>query len=263
MNTNLVHKLWPLAVVLLGLTAGGLSGCAPQLDRIELSMQENRDQMSELQVENKRLLQEVQALGSLLRVGQDSGDESSAMRYAQLSQVSTRMDQLLRKLDDNAEYMRDLSARVDLLATRSGIPTLGEYKPPSNVADPDSPLTEEGRTILETAKLDRTTGNTELAKSGFQEFLTKYPDSEAADDAIYWLGDLWYGDGDWGQALGYFERLLTEFPDSEYLPSAMLKSRSSLLELGRSPEAWQMGGDLIARFPDSSEAALLKAEIGE
>ena len=57
---------------------------------------------------------------------------SSAMRLAKLVQVSTRLDQLMQKLDDNAEYMRDLSARVDLLATRQGIPTLGEYKPPSD-----------------------------------------------------------------------------------------------------------------------------------
>ena len=262
MKTNPWRQHWPLAVILWGITAFGLLGCAPQLDRIEVSIQENQDQMATLQAENKRLLQEVQALGSLLRMGNESGDESSAMRYAQLNQVSTRMDQLLRKLDDNAEYMRDLSARVDLLATRSGIPTLGEYKPPSTSADADNMLTEEGRTILDTAKLDRTMGNSDLARSGFLEFLGKYPDSEAADDANYWLGDLWYGDGDWSQALDYFQRLMNDFPDSEYIPSALLKGRSCLLELDRSEEAWQMGGELIDRYPDSTEAALLKEETG-
>ena len=110
--------------------AVGSTGCAPQLDRIELGVQENHDEIARLQAENRRLMQEVQALGQLLRMDQDAGDESSAMRLAKLAQVSVRLDQLLQKLDDNAEYMRDLSARVDLLATRSGIPTLGEYKPP-------------------------------------------------------------------------------------------------------------------------------------
>jgi len=263
MRISKPRTFMPLAVVLLGITAFGLTGCAPQLDRIEVSVQENQDQISQMQAENKRMLQEVVALGALLRMGNDAGDESTAMRYAQLAQVSTQMDQLIRRLDDNAEYMRDLSARVDLLATRSGIPTLGEYKPPSAGADPDSPLTEEGRTILETAKLDRTTGNTELARSGFQEFLAKFPDSESADDATYWLGDLWYGDGDWNQALDYFQRLMNDFPQSEYLPSALLKGRSCLLELGRTDEAWAMGGDLMTRFPESSEAALLKEETGQ
>ena len=142
-------------------------------------------------------------------------------------------------------------------------PTLGEYKPPSATADADNMLTEEGRTILDTAKLDRTMGNSDLARSGFQEFLGKYPDSEAADDANYWLGDLWYGDGDWSQALDYFQRLMNDFPDSEYIPSALLKGRSCLLELDRSEEAWQMGGELIERYPDSTEAALLKEETGQ
>ena len=70
-------------------------------------------------------------LGELLRMDRDAGGESSAMRLAKLSQLSTQMDQLMRRLEDNMEYMRDLSARVDLLATRSGVPTLGEYRPPA------------------------------------------------------------------------------------------------------------------------------------
>jgi predicted RNase H-like nuclease (RuvC/YqgF family) len=102
-----------------------MAGCAPQLDRIEISVQENRDEISHLQTENMKLLQEMEALGQLLRMDRDAGDESSAMRLAKLSMVSTRLDQLMQKLDDNAEYMRNLSARVDLLATRQVIPTLG------------------------------------------------------------------------------------------------------------------------------------------
>ena len=127
MNNFRIHLLMAGMVVLAVL----VTGCAPQLDRIEVSVQENRDELSGLQIENKKMLQEVQALGQLLRLDRNAGDESSAMRLAKLSQVSTRLDQLLQKLDDNAEYMRDLSARVDLLATRQGIPTLGEYKAPA------------------------------------------------------------------------------------------------------------------------------------
>lgn len=242
---------WPaLAVVLL------LAGCAPQLNRIEVAVQENHNDISRLQAENKRMLQEVQALAELLRMEGDAGDESSAMRLAKLSQVSTRLDQLLRKLDDNAQYMRDLSARVDLLATRQGIPTLGEYTPPRT--DAVAELPEEGRSILAAAELDRTRGNVELARQGFEEFLARYGESEAADDALYWLGDLHHGIGEHTAALTRFTELLERFPHTDWAPAAMYKSRTSLLALGRTDEAWAMGGELLARYPNSTEAALLQ-----
>ncbi len=247
-------------MALLGVTVIGGSGCAPQLDRIEVSVQDNHDEISLLKAENKRLLQEVQALGQLLRLDRNAGDESSAMRLSRLSQVSTQLDQLINKLDDNAEYMRDLSARVDLLATRSGLPTLGEYKPPSKGNSAASGLIEEGQAIYDMALLDRNRGNNDLARQGFQEFLLKYPQSEVVDDTIYWLGDLDYSDKKYQEALGYFEQLLAKYPAAEFAPAALYKSRTCLLELNRQAEAWDVGGKLLNRFPNSPEAALLKEE---
>jgi tol-pal system protein YbgF len=239
-----------------------MTGCAPQLDRIEVSVQENRDEISQLQTENKRLLQETEALGQLLRMDRDAGSESSAMRLARLSQLSTQMDQLMRLLEDNAEYQRSLSARVDLLATRMGIPTLGEYKPPAASSVGTETLPEEGRSIFEVAELDRNRGNIALAKSGFEEFLAKYGNSELSDDALYWLGDLSYGEGEDAEALGYFEDMLNRFPDSERAPAALYKSRACLLKLGRPDDAAAKAEELVARYPDSNEAALLQADAG-
>lgn len=253
------------ARVLIGFVvlAGIVSGCAPQLNRIESSVQVNQDQIAQMQSENKHLLQEVQSLGALLRMDRDASTETSAMRLAKLSQVATRMDQLLQKLDDNAEYMRALSARVDLLATRQGIPTLGEYKPPSPSDVSGETLPEEGRSILNQAELDRNRGNVDLAREGFEEFLSRYGNSEAADGAMYWLGDIAYGKGDYAVAFDHFDELLTKYPTSERAPAALFKGRSCLLGLDRSNEAWEWGGRLLSLYPDSAEAALLNAAEDE
>lgn len=253
----------PVGILVVLAAAVLLGGCAPQLNRIEMSVQDNNDAIARMQAENKRLTQEVQALGALLRMDRDAGDESSAMRLAKLSQVATRMDQLLQKLDDNAEYMRDLSARVDLLATRQGIPTLGEYKPPSPDDVSGETLPEEGRSILAQAELDRNRGNYDLAAEGFTEFLARYGNSEAADDAMYWLGDIAYGKSEHEKALQLFTDLLDKFPTSERAAAALYKGRSCLLALGRNNEAWEWGGKLLSQFPNSPEAALLNEATGE
>lgn len=241
---------------------GMLAGCAPQLDRIELAVQENRNELAELRAENRRLALEMQALAHLLRLESTTGGETEAHRFAMLGQVTQQIGQLMQQLEDNQAFLRDLSARVDLLATRTGIPTLGEYKPPpardeTALAD----LPEEGRSIYQAAQLDRSRGNVELAREGFHEFLERFSASEMADDARYWLGELAYGEGDWSEAESQFERLLSDHPDTSWAAAALLKRGYSLRELRRDTEAREVFRELARRFPASNEAALIRDGI--
>ncbi|MBD3219919.1 tol-pal system protein YbgF [bacterium] len=238
-------------------------GCAPQLDRIELGVQENRDEVAALEVENRRLAQEVKALAELLRLEFASGDESSAQRFAKLGQVSLRLDQLMQKLDDNAAYMRELSARVDLLAQRSGVPTLGEYRPPSGGEQAGmAELPEEALSIFQAAELDRSRGNVEMAREGFREFLERFPDSEKADDARYWLADLAYGDQEWQAAADGFAALLEDHPETDWAAAAMYKRGLSLQELGQDELAELTLRELMAKYPESNEAQLVELPGG-
>lgn len=243
--------------------AGGVlvtlaAGCAPQLDRIELAVAENTDELATLEAENRRLTQEVKALAELLRLEFASGDETNAQRFAKLGQVSLRMDQLMQKLDDNAAYMRDLSARVDLLAQRSGIPTLGEYKPPTPGDQGAADLPEEALSIFKAAELDRSSGNLEMAREGFTEFLQRYPDSEKADDARYYLADLSFAGRDWQAAADGFAELLERYPDTSWAPAALFKRGECLRQLGQDELAEITLRELVTRFPDSNEAALVE-----
>lgn len=238
-----------------------LAGCAPQLDRIELSVQESREEVATMQSESRRLRQEVASLSELLRMSADVGDETNAQRYATLAQVIGRLDQLTQKLDDNAAYMRDVSARVDMLATRVGVPTIGEYRPPAAGQDALADLPEEGRSIFQAAQLDRSRGSLETAREGFTEFLDRYGDSELADDAMYWLGDLAYSEGNWDQAAEDFAQLLAKFPDTTWAPAAMLKAGYSHERRGDKDQADKLFHDLVAKYPDSNEAALAQEAL--
>jgi len=239
-----------------------LAGCAPQLDRIEEGVQRNQDAIDELRATNERLQQDTAVLADLLRLERASGDENSVQRLTQLSQLSRRIDQLMQMLDDNASYMRDLSARVDLLAIRGGIATLGDFKPPPGDGGVGTDaLPEEGRSIFTAAQLDRSRGNVELAREGFTEFLEKYPQSELAPDAWYWLGSIAYGEQDYETALTNFTTVREQFPESQWIPAALLKSINCLQRLDRSEEAALAREDLLTKHADSNEAALVREQL--
>ena len=240
-----------------------LAGCTPQFDHIESSLARNSDELEQARVQQRQLAQEVAGLSTLLRQEDNSGLENNARLQARLVRVENKVDQVIRMLEDNFEFMQGISARVDLLATRLGIPTLGEYKTPrGGDVSALSDLPEEGRAVFNAAMLDRSRGDLDAAKEGLRDFLDRFGNSEMADDALYWLGAISMAGNDHAAALGDFARLLEDWPQAERRADAMLKSLVAERALGNDEAARDWLERLRADYPGSEITALAEEEFG-
>jgi len=99
------------------------------------------------------------------------------------------------------------------------------------------------------------------AAAAFRAFLVKYPGSSYADNAQYWLGEVYYVTRDFKAALEEFGILLKAFPDSPKVPGAMLKMGYSQYELKDWKAAADMLGQVVRRFPGSSTAKLAQKRL--
>lgn len=99
------------------------------------------------------------------------------------------------------------------------------------------------------------------AAAAFRDFLKKYPGSSYADNAQYWLGEVYYVTRDFRAALEEFGKLLKQFPDSPKLPGAMLKMGYSYYELKDWKAAADLLGQVVKRFPDSTTAGLAQKRL--
>ncbi len=61
------------------------------------------------------------------------------------------------------------------------------------------------------------------AITGFESFLRKYPNSDLASNAQYWLAECYYAKDDFRKAKREFERVLENYPGSRKTPSANRK----------------------------------------
>jgi len=61
------------------------------------------------------------------------------------------------------------------------------------------------------------------ATQAFNDFLAKYPSSEYADNASYWLGETYYVNRDFKGALGAFKGLVDNYPNSSKASDSLLK----------------------------------------
>jgi tol-pal system protein YbgF len=88
----------------------------------------------------------------------------------------------------------------------------------------------------------------------FQQFLSCYPQSSLADNALYWLGECYYAQKQYSTALWYFNRVLREYPRGNKVPDAMLKIALSYFSMKQNQRGCQMLQELMRCYPKSEPA---------
>ena len=110
--------------------------------------------------------------------------------------------------------------------------------------------------LFDAAYGDYTAGQYVLAVSGFEEFLSRYPDVPRAADALYWIGESLAAQDRHDDARRRFLDVARRFPDSAKVPDAMLRGALEAVELGQIDDAIRELRQLIAGY-QNSDAALV------
>ncbi|MCA9421288.1 MAG: tol-pal system protein YbgF [Nitrospira sp.] len=97
-------------------------------------------------------------------------------------------------------------------------------------------------------------GNFVEASTGFSTFLRTFVDSPLASNAQYWLGECYYGERRFQEAIDEFERVFAFYPSSNKVPASLLKIGYSHLELRQLPMARSVFQQLVRTYPQSPEA---------
>lgn len=108
-----------------------------------------------------------------------------------------------------------------------------------------------------------TKGQYQEAVTEFRGFLGKYPGSQYAGNAQYWIGEAYYVTRDFDQALLEFNKIVTDYPDSPKLPDALLKVGYANYELQRWEAAKSALNEVIVKWPTSSAASLAKGRLAK
>jgi tol-pal system protein YbgF len=85
------------------------------------------------------------------------------------------------------------------------------------------------------------------ARSLFQSFQGRYPESELIPNAAYWLAECSFAEGNHAQAAGEFLKVASAYPASVKVPDALLRAGESYLKL----KNFQKASDLLKRVKDS------------
>lgn len=105
------------------------------------------------------------------------------------------------------------------------------------------------------------TGDIAKAREQFGKFLELHPKHSLAANAHYWLGETYYTEKNYEQAILEFQEVIKNFPDKEKVPAAMLKQGMAFTELQDSRSASYIFKKLVDDFPKSEEAKIAREKL--
>lgn len=237
-----------LILILLGGAGSLLSGCF-------LASQQD---MSSLQGQLKSLnatISQMQANQAELASKMDELNRNLSVSNENLAQTDSQLVDLSAKLDDISAVIRPGRAATATASAGNseGLPVVATQ--PANAVLPSDLFTE--------AKSHLDKGSYEAAVTGFNLYITKYPQGAQTDQAYMYMGDAYIAQGQTKKGAIAYATLLQQFPKSKLVPAARVKYALSIVPLGKVDEAKRYLSSVVNEFPSYPEATQAQAELAK
>jgi len=175
-------------------------------------------------------------------------------------QVQNGMADVTSRLGNLEQQMKDLSNQVRTINTPAAAPPSGGGSSPSpGPASSVPPI--DGKTLYANADRDRLGGKNDLALQEFQQYIQYYGDGPFAPNAQFWVGYIYYSEGDYQNALKAFDEVLVRFSPNQKTPDAYLWKGQTLVKLGQRTAGAKEFNQVIKLYPSSEAATKARAQL--
>jgi len=117
--------------------------------------------------------------------------------------------------------------------------------------------------IYNMAYADYLKGNYALAIDGFKIYLENFSQSPFADNALYWIGECYFSQKEYEEAISRYNELILNFPLGDKVPAAYLHKGISLMELDRNEGALSVFKLMVSKYPLEEETKIAQEKIKE
>lgn len=177
-------------------------------------------------------------------------DDLKALTAKPAEDIALLKDEMDRRLIPLAERIKKLENALDEMDRQAA-----ETKALESEKTPEG-LYQKG---LEAFK----GGDSHKARNIFTRFIDSYPKHELTANARYWIGETYYSEKNFEQAILEFQEVIKNYPGREKAPSAMMKQAMAFKEIGDTKSASYVYKKLMEEYPASDEARKAAERIKE
>ena len=119
----------------------------------------------------------------------------------------------------------------------------------------------EPKELYNEAYSDFKRGDIKKARGGFQRYLRLFPNTEYSDNAQYWIGESYFLEKKYREAIVEFEEVIKKYPKGNKTSSALLKQGLSFYRLGDKTSAKLLLQKVIKDYPGTTQAQIARNEL--
>jgi tol-pal system protein YbgF len=251
-------------------TQGDLSAIDKKVVRQRKEVQEVRQKQADLETQVDAVKADMQRLGGTVEEGKHYSQKASDDVIALQETLTTHIgknDQEVRQLQEEVAMIKTMlgmkvtepSAAPDLKLREDFPPAAAPVSPPANLANVAGSVDPEE--LYNGAYSKLTKGDYKGAREEFKKFLELFPQTEYSDNAQFGIGEAYYKEKKYEEAILEYDEVVKTFPQGNKLPDAMLKQAFSFIALNDGNSAKLLLQKIIERFPASEQAEIARAKL--
>jgi len=242
---------------------------------IRTLLQQSMDSMNALNQQMAALQKNVQEATANSSSKIDTMSTQTQGVSDNLQDVQARMGKVAAQINDMQSTLQSIDGRVAGGGPPAGAPSGGSNgsgAPPSAGGAGDAPAGGGGLsslpvassdTLYQNALRDFTTGKYDLSRQEFGDYVQRYPSTDLASNAQFYLGEISDVQADFKDAIAQYNLVLANYPQSYKLAASLLKKGFAELELGMKATGTKDLREVVRRFPGSDEARRAQAKLRE
>ena len=232
----------------------------------------------------------IDLLDAQLKKERETGEEDEESLRSRFAKMRVELDnltnevQMLRGRMDEIEYRfnQELDAKgykmahmmEDLASNTNRIDRLEEYLnlEPMENQEAEGPIAKKDEVPVKELTEDQLYAEAkqafdrqdlEGAREKFEKLIKRYPKSENADNAQFWIGEIYYREKWYEKAILEYQKVIENYPKGNKVQAALLKQGLSFFSLGDKANARLILNELVKRYPKSPEADIARNKLKE
>jgi len=218
-----------------------------------------RNSQTELYSQVSDTLRQMQTLNGRFDENKYFVDKELKRISADLEVMKTKLDDITasRNLAQSGELkgrLESIEADIALLKAKLGAAEAMPDKDARRVKPSPNDMYDDAYRTFEAQKYDE-------AVRKMQALIRDYPDNPLAGNARFWIGESFYNQKKFENAILAYEEVITRHKDHQKVPAAMLKQGYAFLEIGDKKAATVILRELADKYPATDMAARAKEKL--
>ena len=251
------------SIAAMTVVAIGVSGCfATQQDirvlqgDITLLRTEQATADSARRIQLDRVIRDLRTANDSLR---SLGSSFVHFRSDVSTNLSSIDQQLLQVQELTGQSQRRLQEVRASLEERQGTPA--PATPGATTPAGATDATPGPNQLFQIAREQMMQGSNASARQGFQDLLDKYPKSDLAAEAQFYIAETYAAENNTSAADSVYARVASKYAGSPRAATAMYKRAVAAQNAGRTDDARTLFNQVVKKYPRSDEAALSRDRL--